>query len=829
MNYTINQIAAAIGATIVDKRAGSPMPELSVEWILTDSRSLVFPETSLFFALKTAKNDGHRYIGRLRERGVRSFVVSEVPDGVGDALFLVVADTLLALQNLAGFHRRHFDLPVVGITGSVGKTIVKEWLAQLINPAVGLVRSPRSYNSQIGVPHSLFLLDNRAGLALFEVGISEPGEMERLAPIVAPTIGVLTHLGDAHGENFGSRRDKCIEKMRLFHHSQAAVFPVDDTDVAEASRTLPPGVRCLTWSKAGREAWAQVRVEKDEETAKIDGIIGISDSFSIVIPFTDEASIDNAISAAVTLKAIELLYPSLPLGNWQEAATSLTPVSMHLEVREALRGCTLITDNYNSDLRALDLALDFMVSRSGDAERVVILSDVIGTGLHDSELYRRVDLTLRAHGVARLIAVGPKMGENIGVFSLPAEHFPSTGRLLRSSCLDSLNGCIVLLKGAAKFRFERIHKQFILRQHQTSLRVNLSALLHNLSAYRTLLGADRKIVCMIKADGYGTGAIEVAKTLQNAAVDYLAVAVADEGVALRRAGITSGIIVMNPEPQALRDMFVYSLQPEVYSFSLLSRLIEEARAVGATNLPIHIKIDSGMHRLGFDPNSDIDPLIALLKTQNALLPRSVFSHFAGADDEQFDHFTAEQFERFNRAATRICAAFPHHILRHICNTAGIARFPQYHCDMARLGIGLYGFHPGPAAPRLRNVATLRTVVLQLRTLTPPETVGYSRRGALKRPTTIADIPIGYADGLDRHLGNGRAYCLINGQRAPYVGNICMDMAMADVTDIPCREGDEVIIFGDDLPATELSDRLGTIPYEVLTSVSPRVVREYTQE
>ena len=543
------------------------------------------------------------------------------------------------------------------------------------------------------------------------------------------------------------------------------------------------------------------------------------------LPFADEASIQNSITARCVC-----LYLGLTPADIARRMALLEPVAMRLEVVQGVRGCTLINDAYNSDAAALDIALDFMNRRAKEQAakgRTLILSDIFQTGIPAEELYAKVADMLKSRGVERLIGVGPAISAAHTLFPIKKSFYPTSEALLESGELDTIHDEIILLKGARNFGFEQIAKALSLRVHETTLDVNLEAIAENLHFYRSFMKPETKLTCMVKASAYGAGSVEIAKTLQERGVDYLAVAVADEGAELRRAGITAGIIVMNPEMSAFGTLFEYELEPEIYSFNLLDALIRAARRQGITDFPVHLKLDTGMHRLGFNPKTDIPVLIDRLSHQRALIPRSVFSHFVGADSDGFDEFSEKQFKLFDEASRTLQAAFPHKILRHICNSAGIERFPERHLDMVRLGLGLYGIDPIDNRV-LHNVATLRTTILQIRDVPAGDSIGYSRKTVLDRPSRIAAIPIGYADGLNRHLGNRRGYCLVNGQKADYVGNICMDVCMIDVTDIPCREGDSVEIFGDALPVTVLSDLLGTIPYEVLTSVSNRVKRVYFQ-
>ena len=854
MTYTIEKIATLIGA----RRIGGTDTE--VRWLLTDSRSLCFPEETLFFALRSQRGDGHRYIDELFRRGVRNFVVSETPDAnrYAGANFLVVPNTLAALQRLAERHREEFSCPVVGITGSNGKTMVKEWLYQLLSgvaaqtPEDGnclrVVRSPRSYNSQIGVPLSVWLLNEQTETALFEAGISEPGEMAALADMIQPTVGVLTSLGTAHQEHFRSMDEKCMEKLELMKDAQAVVYPADDDTVSRCMRRMRYQGEKIGWSRYDdKAAFFVVSTTHHPSPTTTITYIYKGNQNSYTIPFVDEASIDDSITCAATALYLglspELLALRMPL---------LEPVAMRLEVKEGQRGCTLINDSYNSDVSSLDIALDFMsrratsvpdgfsVGKTTSKPYTLILSDIYQSGQSAQQLYAAVATLIEKRGVTKLIGIGPEISSQQEVFNVAEKHFfISTEAFLDSVAYRQLHDELILLKGARRFGFERISELMEQKVHETILEVNLSALVDNLNHYRSFMHADTKMVCMIKADAYGAGAIEVAKTLQEHRVDYLAVAVADEGAALRRAGITANIMVMNPEMTAFKTIFDYDLEPEIYSFRLLDAFIRAARKEGITGWPVHIKLDTGMHRLGFNvddsassiEHSELYELINRLKHQQAVIPRSVFSHFVGSDSNDFNDFSTEQFRRFDEASRQLQAAFSHKILRHIDNSAGIEHFPEWQMDMCRLGIGLYGVDPlhTSANAQLRCVTTLKTTILQLRQVAKGESVGYSRRTVLERDSLIGVIPIGYADGLNRHLGNRHGYCLVNGQQANYVGNICMDVAMIDVTGIECHEGDTVEIFGNNLPVETLSQLLDTIPYEVLTGVSNRVKRVFYQD
>lgn len=762
----IDTIASLIGSKVLGEA------EVNVEWLLTDSRSLCFPETTLFFAIRTERGDGHRYVQDLYARGVRAFVVDTPMEALPNAVQLLVKDTRTALQRLAERHRESFNIPVIGITGSNGKTVVKEWLYQMLSPDFIVTRSPRSYNSQIGVPLSVWQLTQKSQIAIFEAGISKPGEMEALQRIIQPTIGVFTGLGPAHQENFQSMEQKKKEKMLLFKDCPTVFEAGTEEDILERNKNL---------------------------CARVCRHLGMSEDII------------------------------------QERMHRLEPVAMRLEVKQGRHGCTLINDTYNSDLGSLDTALDFMNRRPDrkDRQRVLILSDILQSGIPAKELYTHVARLVERRGLERLIGIGKDIEACSSCFASVSAHcsfFNSTTDFMQSHDFLTLRDSLILLKGARPFHFDAITEALEQKVHETILEVNLGAVVENLNYYRSFLNPATRIICMVKADAYGAGAMEVAKTLQSQEqVGYLAVAVADEGALLRAGGITKNIMVMNPEMTSFNTLFEYNLEPEVYSFRILDALIRAAERAGITSMPIHIKLDTGMHRLGFDPMKDMPALIERLKTQTALIPRSVFSHFVGSDSDNFNDFSAEQYRRYLIGAEALQGAFSHHILRHICNSAGIEHFPERQMDMVRLGLGLYGINPRDNS-MLHNVSTLKTTILQIHNVPADETVGYSRRGTLTRDSRIAAIPIGYADGWDRLFGRGKAWCMVHGKRAPYVGNICMDVCMIDITDIPqAKEGDQVVLFGAELTPSVLADIADTIPYEVLTSVSSRVKRVYYHE
>ena len=821
MNYTISEIALII------KAEDYKFPEKEVSVILTDSRSLTFPEETLFFALVTERNNAHRYIYDLYRKGVRHFVISDDianKDEMPDANFLKVSDTLVALQQLAAVHRKRFDIPVIGVTGSNGKTIVKEWLYQLLHEDYNMVRSPRSYNSQIGVPLSIWQMNESTELAVIEAGISRPGEMDKLEAIIKPTVGIITNIGGAHQEGFASMQEKSLEKLALFKDSDCIIYNGDSALISDTVEKMCLGTREIAWSYKDKNGPLYIiKVSKEEENTRI-RYSYLQYEGEFVIPFVGDAAVENAIHCLAVM-----LYLGKGPNEITEKMAKLEPVAMRLEVKEGRNNCLVINDTYNSDINSLEIALDFQVRRAtAGMRRTLILSDILQSGMLPATLYRKVSQILMHKGVDRLIGIGPEISACEKSFGMDAEFYLTTDSFLNSGATERFNNELILIKGSRDFHFEQISEALELKQHETILEVNLDALIDNFNFYRQKLKPETKIICMVKAFGYGAGSYELAKSLQDRGCDYLAVAVADEGAELRKAGITMPIMVMNPEMNSFRTLFSYSLEPEIYSFKLLKAFSKEAEQLGIMHYPVHIKIDSGMHRLGFT-FEDMPLLVNELSAMPSIRARSVFSHFAGSDEARFDDFSLRQIAIFKDCARIIQNVTPFPIMRHILNTAGISRFTDEQMEGVRLGLGLYGISPIGNEPGLRNVSTLKTTILQIKELNADQTVGYSRRGVLSRKSRIAALPIGYADGVDRHLGNGKGYVIIHGRQAPYVGNICMDVCMVDVTDIDCQEGDKVEIFGDQLSVCVLAKWLDTIPYEILTSVSSRVKRVYYRE
>lgn len=826
MSYTISEIAEIIGAD-----ASIAVPDLKISRLLTDSRSLTHPYGTLFFALRTSSGDGHRYLRELYDRGVRNFVVSHLPDDdaiMSDANLLRVDSPLGALQTLATYHRRHFATPVVAITGSRGKTTVKEWLNQLLQRDLEIIRSPRSYNSQIGVPLSVWQLSSETALGIFEAGISEPGEMSRLKEILLPEIGVFTNIGSAHSAGFESREQKCREKASLLDGCRCVVYNGDAPLIRSCVKVAP---LTIAWSKTDPSAPLYITdIICGDGGCRFRYIYNIGGSEGeISIPFDGENDLENAINCLGVMLCLEVAPDVI-----RERMSALTPVGTRLEVIEGVNGCLLVHDNYTSDFNSLAPALDFMKRRmTSECKPTVILSDLMHDDDADlTDLYGHVAELLSVAGIGRIVGIGEELMAYKDRFSGETEFYASTEDFISDENAGNFHNELILIKGAPRFGFEKICEMLEARQHETVLEINLDAVVSNFNAFRSRIKPTTAIACMIKASGYGAGSHELARTLQAQGASYLAVAVHDEGADLRRAGITMPILVLNPTVENFQSLFADRLEPEIYSFDFLRALIREARRYGVTDYPVHIKIDSGMHRLGF-LKEDLPALIELLRSQTNVVPRSIFSHLCAADDPMEDDYTRMQFRYFDECCDILLSAFPERrILRHILNSTGITRFPEHQLDMVRLGIGLYGvktMHDG-SQDDLRPVSSLNTVIISLKKWPAGTTIGYNRRGVLKRPSVIATIPVGYADGVNRHFGYGNTSVMVRGVKCPTVGSICMDACMIDVTDVPdVRTGDRVEVFGENIPVDNLADVLGTIPYEILTSISQRVKRVYYRE
>jgi alanine racemase len=825
LNYSIEHVTRIVRGSLKGVSSG----RTGITELVIDSRRLASPARSLFFALVTKRNDGHKYIGELYRMGVTAFVISEETFPVEtypEAAFILVSDTLSAMQELAAFHRRQFSIPVIGVTGSNGKTVVKEWLYQLMGEDRRVLRSPKSYNSQIGVPLSVWQLHGEYDLAVFEAGISEVDEMDRLQAIILPTIGLFTNIGQAHDENFTGTAQKVKEKLRLFTGVDTLFYckdyPVIHEEITAAGWTGK--TRLFTWSRK-REATLQIiAVTKySGHHTSIQGIFG-DRRIEIAIPFVDDASVENAIHCWSVM-----LYLGYENDVIAARMSRLSPIAMRLEMIEGINHCTIINDSYNSDINSLNIALDFVNLQHQQKGKTIILSDILQSGRDEDALYSEIAGLLKQKGIGRIIGIGRGISRQAGKFGIPGNFFDSTEDFLTRYPLNSFQDESILVKGARKFEFEKISRALQQKAHDTVLEINLNALVSNLNYFRSKLSPSTRIMAMVKAFSYGSGSYEIAKVLQFHRVDYLAVAYADEGVELRKAGITLPIMVMNPDEQGLEAILRHRLEPEIYNFRVLGLLENAIRRNGTNGQPvvsIHLKLDTGMHRLGFEED-DLPGLMQKLNKNESLRISSVFSHLAASEDPLEDEFSRQQIGRFMEMSRSIKASLPYHIFLHILNSAGISRFPEAQFDMVRLGISLYGIATFAGdEDALQNVSTLRTIISQIKHIPAGQTIGYNRKWKPERDSVIAVLPIGYADGLNRRLSNGRGRLLVQGRFVPIIGNICMDMCMVDITGIPAREGDSVIIFGKQHPIQELAREMETIPYEILTSISRRVKRIY---
>lgn len=821
--YTLADIATILAKDLIATHGPTEQP---IRELSTDSRTVVRPARALFIALRGDRLDGHRFLSDAYAQGVRAFLVERPPEVVlSAATILIVRDSWQALQHLSAAHRATFSLPVIGITGSNGKTIVKEWLYQLLHPQYRIVRSPRSYNSQLGVPLSLWQIQDEHQLGIFEAGISRKGEMSRLAAMIRPDIGVFTTLGAAHDEGFADRREKVAEKMRLFAQASVLIYPKDQKVVHESACRLQIPLVSWSWTDAGSDLYVhgvQVAGEKTSLTATWrDQLLRVD------VPFTDPASLHNAVTCWAVL-----LYLALPEPFIRAQMAQLTGIPLRLEVKDAPGQCRLIMDGYNADLTGLESALSFLRQQAGDRPRTLILSDLQETGLPLSACYTAVAQLAQLYGITRMIGVGQEV-RHLRAY-LPnyvRQHYFATTADLCAALSTSIDFHYeaILLKGARAFAFERVRDRLTRQVHRTVLEVNLSAMAFNLRQYQRSLAPDTRIMVMVKAAAYGSGSREVARLLQHQRVDYLGVAYADEGAALRRAGVDLPILVLNPEGPVFDMVRTYRLEPQLFDLEQATQWEREMSRTG-TSLAVHLNIDTGMHRLGF-PADDLQPLLHFLEKARYLQVVTVFTHLAVSDTPDEDAYTRQQVAFFLAAYAKIVEVLGYRPWRHVANTHAISRFPQYQMDMVRLGIGLYGVdHSGCLPESLQTVVTFRARIAQIKSLPAGATVGYGRAGKALRAMRLATVTAGYADGLPRTAGNGHYGLYIRGRIAPTVGQICMDVCMVDVTDIPdARAGDEVELFGPHLSVSRMAEQLGTIPYELLAGISARVRREYLHE
>lgn len=815
MSLKIQSIIPQIQAEFIGDNS-----DIAIDNVSIDSRSLQNGPQTLFFALVGTNNDAHNYIKDLTEKGVQNFVVTHIPeDCQGKGNFLVVENTLKALQQFAAYYRRLFHLPVIGLTGSNGKTIVKEWLNFLLSPDYNIIRSPKSYNSQVGVPLSVLAINEQHNLGIFEAGISTLSEMEKLETIIKPTIGILTNIGSAHDEGFANLEEKIREKMCLFEDSEVVIY--QNNEIVDSC--VSPKTKPFTWSFNAKDADVYVSNKEIKDDSTTIQYQYKGDSFQLTIPFQDEASIENAISCLMVL--LYFKYDSKAIQSRMEL---LYPVEMRLKVKNGINNCSIIDDSYSSDFQSLKIALDFLESQNKYQKKTLILSDIFQSGFPNAELYSKVSQLIVANKITRVIGIGETISSFENKF-INCVTFKNTAAFIAAfDDLDFSNETI-LIKGARTFHFEEIVALLEEKTHETVLEINLNAISHNLNFFKSKLKPKTKIMVMVKAFGYGNGGLEIAKLLEHHKVDYLGVAFADEGISLKNGGVNLPIMVMNPETASFSAIIQHQLEPEIYSLKGLRAFLKIAEQKKLKHFPIHIKVDTGMHRLGFE-NNTIDDLIATLKGNQTVKVKSILSHLATGDDPEQSDFVRYQIDLFEKLSSKLIAELQINPIRHILNTSGISNYPDSQYDMVRLGIGLYGIsNDNEEQKYLENVSTLKSVISQIRTIPAGESVGYGRRFMAEKPAKIATIPIGYADGVSRAWGNGVGFVTIKNEKASVIGSICMDMLMVDISGIDCKEGDAAIIFGESPSVNYIAQKLNTIPYEILTSISQRVKRVFYRE
>jgi alanine racemase len=831
IHYSITQIARICKGKWLNKNSAAPR----LAYLSLDSRKIIFPETTVFFAIKNTHQNANLFIENLYQKGLRNFITDDQNISIENfslANIVLVNNTISALQKLAIYHRNEFlknNLTVIGITGSNGKTIVKEWLNQLLENDFTIVRSPKSFNSQIGVPLSVLNIKPSNNLAIFEAGISQPGEMKNLAKIIQPTTGIFTNIGNAHDEGFKNRKQKINEKLSLFQNAEHLIFCSDDENLLNAITSFShknKKLKLFPWGRNKKDFLQIKQIKKEDASSSIEAIYRRK-KLSINIPFTDDASIQNALHCLAALCILNKISEGI-LSRFE----SLYPIAMRLELKEGINHCHIINDSYSNDLYSLGIALDFLNQQKQSPVHTVILSDILQSGIEPKKMYTEVASLLQQKNVDTFIGIGTDIFSQKKQFSFlkNSSFFKSTDEFLKNIFLSNFHDETILIKGARHFEFEKISHVLERKIHQTVLSINLTSIVYNLKKYKEKLKPETKIMAMVKAFGYGSGSYEIASVLEFNKVDYLAVAYADEGIELRKAGITLPIMVMNIDNSTFDSIINFNLEPELFSFALLDDFTDYLKKSELENYPVHVKIDTGMHRLGFMEN-EINSLCKKISANHFIKVKSVFSHLAASEDENQDAFTLLQFDIFKKCCLKIQNALKYAFDKHIDNTSGISRHPEFQMDMVRLGIGLYGFDGNKEMQKnLKNVSTLTTTISQIKKIKAGETVGYGRMGKVEKDSVIAVVRIGYADGFSRSLGNGNGRMLVKNKLVPVIGNVCMDMTMLDVTGIKdLKEGDEVIVFGESLSLQLLAGWAHTIPYEMMTGISQRVKRIYFEE
>ncbi|MBN1252858.1 MAG: bifunctional UDP-N-acetylmuramoyl-tripeptide:D-alanyl-D-alanine ligase/alanine racemase [Bacteroidales bacterium] len=817
MNYSFEKISEITDSEIIGNK------KTIISKIIIDSRSFVYDNQTLFVAIKGERNNGHDYINELYNNGILNFLVQDLPQNyklLKNANFLIVKNSLNAFQQIAEYHRNTINYPIVGITGSNGKTIIKEWIFQVLNNEKLIIRNPKSYNSQVGVPLSLILLEKNYDFGIFEAGISKLNEMNKLQKMINPNIGIFTNIGDAHQENFESIEQKIKEKLELFKKSEILIYCKNHANIHNliSTKSNTYNLKTFTWSNNSDSDLFIDKIENNKTNTKISAIFKTK-KIEIEIPFSDKASIENAIHVWSFLLVNEL-FSSKTKENFKH----LTKVAMRLEMIKGKDNCTLINDSYNSDLNSIQIAIDVLEQQNQNRIKSIILSDIEQSGKKEYELYKTISEIINKSNIQKIVGIGKNISNNFELFTKEKYFFNTTAEFLQSKIIEKFSDEAILIKGSRDFGFEKIIELLQKKNHRTQLEINLEALTHNLNYFKSLLNKKTKIMIMVKAFSYGSGSHEIAGFLQHQKVDYLGVAYTDEGIELRKAGINLPIMVMNPDFENFSNIIEYKLEPEIYDFNSLIQFNKVASQQSVNAYPVHIKIDTGMKRLGFE-KKNLEKLISEIQKSKSIIVKSVFSHLAASDEAVHDKFTQTQISDFKHIADEIEKTFGYKFLRHILNSSGIERFPEAQFEMVRLGIGLYGIS-SQNQDKLQNISTLKTRISQIKTIKADESVGYSRKGRVNKETKIAILPIGYADGLNRALSNGNGNVLINNKLAPFIGNICMDMCMVDLSGIEANQDDEVIIFGQNKPITEIAEKLNTIPYEILTSISQRVKRIY---
>ena len=815
MTYSALKLAKIINAEIV----GDPHREIGE--IFFDSRSIIAPKKGVFFAVN-AVHDGHLYMEEVYKKSIRIFVCSRIDILHEDAVYLVVENSVSALQKWAAYHLSQYHFPTVGITGSNGKTIVKEWLYQCIWDKFDVVRSPKSYNSQIGLPLSILQADEKNNLGIFEVGISRPQEMAKLEAVFHPNIGVLTNVAGAHSEYFESRAEHVAEKIALFKHSDTIIYNNEKEEVESQIRLKYSDKKLVSFGKKEADICLTGKTMLGNQTTLAVSVFGQENLFTI--PFSDEASVQNILCLIAILHEL-----GFEIDFMRERFLQLQSVSMRLELIKGLHNSLIINDSFNSDYKSLEIALNFLFQQ-GKPKKILVLSDILQSHIPENELYRRISKLVNSFPLDSVFLVGESLKKHQNLFRGEMKSFSETEEIIKFLDNYYFKDAAILLKGARKYQLETVAVQLEMQTHDTILEVNLHSLMMNVNYFKSLLKPETQVIAMVKASSYGAGSFEVAEVLQYYHVDYLAVAYADEGAYLRERGIFLPIMVMNPEVSSYNMVIDNNLEPEIYSFRVLEKFIKKLKEKSISErYPIHIKIDTGMHRLGFQPE-EAQQLAELLKGSPFVEVKSVFSHFAVSDDVEQEEFTRSQAQKLVHSHQVLTEILGYRPMLHLANTTGIVNYPEYQFDAVRIGIGMYGYVDNEQAlKKLENVITLKTVISNIHHVKRGDTVSYGRRFKAERPSVIATLPVGYADGIRRMVGYGKGYVKLHGQNAPIVGTVCMDMMMIDVTDIPCQEGDAVIVFGESPSLKEYAEWCQTIPYEILTSISPRVKRVYYRE